>query len=290
MLSKRKRELVLLTVPGMLLICIFIFIPVVNGFRVAMYEWNGYGKVMTWVGLGNFKRMFSDDILGRITVNTLIYGIGSCLLQNILGLAAALFVNKQFKGRNAMRAIIYMPIMISGFVFGKIMVYMFDYKRGMLNAILTGLGLISENIYFMQNPWTAVVIITLLNTWQYLGLCMLIYLAGLQGIPKTYIEAAAIDGASGWKCFTRIKLPMLLPSITTAVITNLIGGLKLYELVVGLTNGGPNRMSMSLSQYIQVLYYTDEKAGYAAAVGLFLFALIMVLALPLNAWFKSREE
>jgi len=290
LLQDRKRKLMMLTVPGLLLIAMFIFVPMVNGFRVALYQWNGYGKNMKFIGLENFKMIFTKDArITQITINTLIYGIGSCLLQNILGLAAAIFVDRKFKGRNTIRAIIYMPIMISGFVFGKIMAMMFDYNNGVINDMLRIFFGMKENIYFMQNHWVGTTIITLVNSWQYLGLCMLIYLAGLQGISTTYLEAAAIDGASPWQRFIHIMLPLLIPSITTAVVTNLIGGLKLYEMVVGLTGGGPDRQTMSLAQYIQVLYFTDERAGYAAAVGLFQFALIMVLALPLNSYFKSRE-
>lgn len=103
------------------------------------------------------------------------------------------------------------------------------------------------------------------------------------------MEVAEIEGASPWQRFIRVTLPMLIPSVTTCVVTNLIGGLKLYEMVVGLTGGGPNRESMSLAQYIQLLYFEDEKAGYAAAVGIFMFFLIMLLALPINHYLRKRE-
>ncbi len=146
-----------------------------------------------------------------------------------------------------------------------------------------------EPVYWLGNSWVGVLLITLVNSWQYLGLCMLIYLAGLQNIPSSYMEVAEIEGASPWQRFIRVTLPMLIPSVTTCVVTNLIGGLKLYEMVVGLTGGGPNRESMSLAQYIQLLYFEDEKAGYAAAVGIFMFFLIMLLALPINHYLRKRE-
>ena len=287
MLQSRKRKLTMLTIPGLILISIFIFIPMFNGLRISLYQWNGYGKNMKFLGIGNFVEMLSDRRLGRTTVNTLIYGIGSCVFQNILGLAAAVFVDRKFRGRNSVRAIIYMPIMISSFVIGKIMNYMFDLNNGVINEILNLLGF--ESVYFLGNSWISVCLVTLINIWQYLGLCMLIYLAGLQGISTTYLEAAAIDGANPAQRFFKIKLPLLIPSITTAVITNLIGGLKLYEMVVGMTGGGPDRTTMSLSQYIQVLYFQDERAGYSAAIGLFQFFLIMLLALPLNSFLKKQE-
>lgn len=286
MLKSRRRKL-LLTVPGLLLITLFVFVPLVNGMRVAFFSWNGYSKTMRFVGLKNFVDLFSDERLLRTTISTLIYGFGSCLLQNVLGLAAAMFVNRKFRGCNAMRAILYMPIMISAFIMGKIMSYIFSYDNGVFNDILALFGV--EPVYWLGNSWVGVLLITLVNSWQYLGLCMLIYLAGLQNIPSSYMEVAEIEGASPWQRFIRVTLPMLIPSVTTCVVTNLIGGLKLYEMVVGLTGGGPNRESMSLAQYIQLLYFEDEKAGYAAAVGIFMFFLIMLLALPINHYLRKRE-
>lgn len=287
MLKSRRRKLLLLTVPGLLLITLFVFVPLVNGMRVAFFSWNGYSKTMRFVGLKNFVDLFSDERLLRTTINTLTYGFGSCLLQNVLGLAAAMFVNRKFRGCNAMRAILYMPIMISAFIMGKIMSYIFSYDNGVFNDILALFGV--EPVYWLGNSWVGVLLITLVNSWQYLGLCMLIYLAGLQNIPSSYMEVAEIEGASPWQRFIRVTLPMLIPSVTTCVVTNLIGGLKLYEMVVGLTGGGPNRESMSLAQYIQLLYFEDEKAGYAAAVGIFMFFLIMLLALPINHYLRKRE-
>lgn len=287
MLNSRKKKLLYLTIPGLLLIALFVLIPLINGSRVAFYTWNGYGKTMKFVGMKNFTALFSDVRLLRTTVNTLIYGIGSCVLQNVLGLAAAMFVNRKFLGRNAMRAIIYMPIMISAFIMGKIMSFMFAFDNGVLNDIIGIFGF--EPVYWLGNSWVGVALITLLNSWQYLGLCMLIYLAGLQSIPTSYVEAASIDGASRQQKFFNITLPLLIPSITTCAVTNLIGGLKLFEMVVGLTGGGPDRKSMSLSQYIQLLYFQDEKAGYAAAVGIFMFFLILILALPINHFLRKRE-
>lgn len=188
---------------------------------------------------------------------------------------AAAAVTRPGRPALPMRAILYMPIMISAFIMGKIMSYIFSYDNGVFNDILALFGV--EPVYW------------LVNSWQYLGLCMLIYLAGLQNIPSSYMEVAEIEGASPWQRFIRVTLPMLIPSVTTCVVTNLIGGLKLYEMVVGLTGGGPNRESMSLAQYIQLLYFEDEKAGYAAAVGIFMFFLIMLLALPINHYLRKRE-
>lgn len=285
--KKRKRILLSLSIPAFLLIVIFMIVPLGNALRVSFFKWNGYSQKMKFIGLKNYRSLFSDKVFWRSTVNTFIYGFGSTLLQNIMGLSAAIFVNKEFKGRNFVRLILYMPIMISGVIMGAIQYYIFNYENGVLNNILNLFGV--GNIYCMETGPRAVMIITLINSWQAMGFCMLIYLAGLQNIPKMYQEAALLDGATKRQIFFKVKLPLLMPAVTTAVITNLIGGFKLYDIIVTLTNGGPNRKSLSLSYYISLLYFSDEKAGYSSAVGIALFVIIFLVAVPINHYLRSRE-
>ena len=285
--KKRKRILLSLSIPAFLLIVIFMIVPLGNALRVSFFKWNGYSQKMKFIGLKNYRSLFSDKVFWRSTVNTFIYGFGSTLLQNIMGLSAAIFVNKEFKGRNFVRLILYMPIMISGVIMGAIQYYIFNYENGVLNNILNLFGV--GNIYWMETGPRAVMIITLINSWQAMGFCMLIYLAGLQNIPKMYQEAALLDGATKRQIFFKVKLPLLIPAVTTAVITNLIGGFKLYDIIVTLTNGGPNRKSLSLSYYISLLYFSDEKAGYSSAVGIALFVIIFLVAVPINHYLRSRE-
>lgn len=118
---------------------------------------------------------------------------------------------------------------------------------------------------------------------------MVIYLAGLQNIPAMYQEAAMIDGAGKWKMFKKVTLPLLIPSITTAVVTNLINGFKMFDVIASMSGGGPNRESMSLSYYISTLYFNDEKAGYSSALGIVSFLVIMVIAFPVNAYLRKKE-
>ncbi len=285
--KRRKWTLLSLSIPAFLLIFIFMIVPLGNAVKVSFYKWNGYSQKMVWIGLENYVSIFTDKVFLRSAMNTFIYGFGSTLLQNIAGLSAALFVNRQFKGRNFVRLILYMPIMISGVIMGAIQYYIFNYDNGVLNNLLNLVGI--GNIYWMQSGIGSVLIITLINSWQAMGFCMLIYLAGLQNIPKMYEEAALLDGTSRRQIFFKIDLPLLMPAITTAVITNLIGGFKLYDIIVTLTNGGPNRKSLSLSYYISLLYFNDEKAGYSAAVGIALFVIIFVVAVPINQYLRSRE-
>ena len=286
-MNKRKHVLVLLTVPAMLMVLLFIAVPLVNAVRISFFKWNGYSQSMKWIGLNNYTKIFSDRWFGISFWNTMLYGFGSTLLQNILGLLAALYVNKNFRGRNAMRVIMYMPIMISAFLMGKIMYYFFQYDGGVFNEMLSLLQL--NPVYWTESGTSSAIIITLVNSWQYMGLCMLIYLSGLQGVPMAYREAARLDGANAWQEFIHVVFPLLIPAITTAVVTNLIGGFKMYDVIVSLTGGGPANKSMSLSFYITKLYFTDEKAGYSSSVGVALFFIIMVITWPINQFLHKKE-
>ena len=200
--KRRKWTLLSLSIPAFLLIFIFMIVPLGNAVKVSFYKWNGYSQKMQWIGLKNYVSIFSDKVFLRSTMNTFIYGFGSTLIQNIAGLSAALLVNRQFRGRNFVRLILYMPIMISGVIMGAIQYYIFNYDNGVLNNLLNLIGI--ENIYWMQSGIGSVLIITLINSWQAMGFCMLIYLAGLQNIPKMYEEAALLDGTSRRQIFFKM--------------------------------------------------------------------------------------
>lgn len=286
-MKNRQRQLICLTIPAIFLLIAFIGFPLLNALRISLFKWNGYSQNMKFIGIKNFTDILSDKMFWRAFLNTMIYGFGSTLLQNALGLSAAILVNRKFKGRNALRAILYMPIMISAFLMGQIMYYFFQYDGGVFNEILSWFG--KSPVYWMGTGRSATFFITLVNSWQYMGLCMIIYLAGLQNIPRMYREAAHLDGAGKINEFIHITIPLLMPSITTAVVTNLIGGFKMYDAIVSMSMGGPNRQSLSLSYYISLLYFTDEKAGYASAIGFATFLIIMLITIPINIYFRKKE-
>lgn len=284
---KRNRKYMLMTVPAVLMLVVFIVLPLLNAVRLSFFKWNGYSQRMSFLGIENYIGIFSDPLFYGSLGNTIIYGFGSTLLQNVFGLILALYLNMKFKGRNILRVVVYLPIMVAQFIMGQIMYYFVQYQGGVLNEILAMLG--HEPVYWMESGIKAVVLITLVNSWQYVGLCMVVYLAGLQNIPDMYREAARLDGVGHWQEFRYITLPLLIPSITTAVVINLINGLKMYDMIVAMSSGGPNRGSLSLSYYIQLLYFNDEKAGYAAALGVVTIVVIMILTLPISGFLRRKE-
>lgn len=283
----RKNSMNLFYVPALVLMIAFIGLPLLNGVKLSFFKWNGYSQNMVWQGVTNYVDMLSDENLKISFLNTLLYGFGSMLLENILGLIYALFVNSRFRGHTAVRTFIYMPIMISSLVMGYIMYYFVQYDRGILNEILGWFG--QQPVDWLADEGRGRILITVINSWQYCGTSMVLYLAGLQGIPDLYYEAAKIDGASVWQRFRYVTIPLLTPAISSAVVINLIGSLKLNDIIISLTNGGPAQKTHSLSTYISYAYFRIEKAGYASAVGVFMFVFILIVSLVVNRYFRKRE-
>lgn len=284
----RKNSVInLFYLPAILLFLVFVIYPFIQGIRLSFTNWNGYSQSMKYVGIKNYIRLFQDANVKTALVNTLIYGIMSTVIQNILGLGYAMFLNTKFKGRSLVRTIIYMPVMIAPLIMGYIMYFFFQYDGGAVNDILIALGM--QPVDLLVNSNYAIVIIVLVNSLQFVGVAMVIYLAGLQNVPSMYYEAAMLDGATFWERLRHVTLPLLMPAISSSTILNLIGGLKLFDLVMALTSGGPGFSTHSLSTLVTNQYFSAQSAGYASAVGIFSFLLIMIISNVVMGYFDRKE-
>ena len=266
--------------PALIMLVLFSLYPLISGIGISLTSWDGFNPEKIFVGLSNYVTMLRDANFRMTLINTFIYGIGSTIIQQVLGLGLALLLNSKIKGRNLMRAIIYLPALVSAVIMGTMYYFIFQYDTGALNTILSALGL--EKVVWFQNATTALIIILVVNSVQFVGTSMIIYLAGLQGLDQSVVEAASLDGASGWKMFWNITLPGLAPSFTTSVVLNLIGGLKLFDVIKVLTGGGPCYSTNSVSSYISIQYFDNQNAGYAAAMGVVLFIIIAVVTTVMN--------
>ncbi len=274
-------------IPALILFSIFVIYPLCKGIALSFTNWNGYSQTYKMVGLSNYTRMLTDKNVIRAFINTLIYGGMSTLLQNVLGLALALFLNQKFKGRAVTRTLVYLPVMIAPLIMGYVMYFFFSFNNGALNDLLAVFG--KEAVDWLSDGKTAVAILTIVNSLQFVGISMVIYLAGLQGIADMYYEAADIDGATPLKKFRYVMLPLLQPAVTSSVTINLIGGLKLFDIIMALTSGGPGYDSHSLSTLVHRTYFASENAGYASAIGIITFLLIAVFSNLIVQYLKKKE-
>jgi len=230
--------------------------------------------------------MFTDRNIKHVVINTFVYAFGSTIFQNLFGLCFALLLDRKIRGKNVARAVIYLPILVSGLIMGYIWYFLFKLG-GSVNEVIVLLGKAPINFLSLGDP--TVYLITAVNVFQYAGLCMIIYLAGLQTITRDYYEAASIDGAGGFAMLRKITLPLLMPSITINVVLNLIGGMKLFDVIIAMTNGGPGYTTQSLSTMMYQLYFASYDAGYAAALGNFMFVLITIIGITTLIMLRKRE-
>lgn len=285
--SKGQSSLWWMYLPSFVIVFLFILYPFFNGIQLSFTNWNGFSQEYDWVGLDQYKRLFTDPTTFLVVKNTLLYGIGSTLLQNLLGLLYALLLNQSIRMKAITRTVIYLPVIISPLVMGYIWYFFFSFQGGALNDALQFFGL--EKVNALANPELNTWIIVFVNTYQFVGIAMIIYLAGLQSISKDYYEAAQIDGATGFQQFKKITIPLLMPSITINVVLNIIGGLKLFDVIVALTGGGPGNASQSMSTFMYDLYFLRQDAGYAATQGVFMAVIILIFSLMALVYFKRKE-
>lgn len=285
--ARRSGLINLLYVPALLLFAVFAVYPLISGVGYSFTNWDGYSPDRPFVGLLNYLRLFQDDTFRQVLVNTFIYGIGSMMIQQILGLALALALDRPMRGRGAARAIIYLPVLVSPVIMGTMYYLLFQFNNGAFNDIVVALG--GERIAWLSQPSGAVAIVVAVNSLQFVGISMIIYLAGLQSIPQTYYEAAMLDGAGPWQLFTEITVPLLQPAFATSIVLNLIGGLKLFDVIKVMTNGGPGYSTNSVSTLIGITYFENQSAGYASAMGVVLFIIIAIFTLALNALLNRRR-
>jgi len=263
-------------IPVLVLFGVFVVYPFFDGIRISFTNWNGFLPNYSYVGFTNYINMASDQWFYNVFRNTIIYGFGSTIIQQIVGLSLALFLDSKFRARGVVRTVSYLPVMIAPLIMGYIIFFIVQFRGGALNDLVGLFGM--DRLDWVGVPNRAVIVILLVNSLQYMGVSMVIYLAGLQNIPNMYKEAAAVDGVSTWNRFWHITLPLLAPALSASVVINLIGGLKLFDIIRALSPAAPSSGTHSLVTFLTYQYFNVEQAGYSAALGVFTFLLILVVS------------
>jgi len=274
-------------VPALVLFAVFSIYPLISGVSLSLTNWNGYSRSKAFIGFDNYLRLLDDEVFRTALVNTLIYGVGSTIIQQVLGLGLAVVLDRVVRGASLLRAVIYLPVMVSPVVLGTMYYLIFRYNNGALNDLRAVFG--AEQVAWLSDATVGITVIVIVNSLQFVGISMVIYLAGLQGVPTEYYEAAQLDGATWWQSFRSITLPLLQPAFATSIVLNLIGGLKLFDVVQVLTGGGPGHSTHSVSTLIGETYFSNQAAGYSAAIGVVLFVLIVAATFVLNSLLSRKR-
>lgn len=272
-------------IPGMLIYSIFFIVPTLLSFYFSFTDWNIDGA--NFIGLANFKQLIAEPELRGAFKNTFIFAIITSVFKVVFGLLLALLLNMKLKSRVALRTIFYFPAVLSSVAVGLIFSSLYHPSAGLINRMLSGIGLDFLTRDWLGNPSLVMYSVSFIEIWKWTGFIMIIFLAGLQSIPKEYYEATSIDGANSFQSFKYVTFPLLNGSFNSSLLLSIIGGLKVFEIIMVSTNGGPGSASEVLSSII----YKNFSFGYfglSTAGGLMLFIIVSCIAVPLN-WYVSKK-
>jgi raffinose/stachyose/melibiose transport system permease protein len=262
---------------AVILYVVFFIIPSLSGIAYAFTDWNAYSDEVNFVGLQNFKTIFSpgENYLSYIS-NTFIFTFITIILKTVFGLGLALLLNEGVKRFvNLYRVTIYLPAVLPTLVAALIFRSILNPATGLLNTFLRGIGLDSAALPWLVDPHIALYSVIGVDTWKGVGYIMVILLAGLQTIPKEYYEAAEVDGANAWSRLRHITLPLLMPAIVVVTVLNVLYGLRVFDIVYALTNGGPGYATEVLSTAI-FKAFSQGQYGLGTAVSSILFVILIV--------------
>lgn len=278
---------VMFMIPVLLIIAVFVAYPFLSSIYYSFTDWNGISKP-NFIGLLNYKNLLKDITFLHSLRNILFFTLGTILLINPLSIALALILNSKIKGRALLRTLFYLPSIISLIVISNIWVIILSYD-GLLNKVMSLVGLDSLQTDWLgdfdKTPWILLFIIL----WQGVGNSAVFYIAGLQSVPAELYEAADIDGVGKWTRFSRITFPLLMPAVTIVTFFNLSGTLKLFDLPLIMTKGGPSDVTLTPTMLIYNQAFQYNASGYATTTGVFLLLIIFAVS-ALQLWLtRSRE-
>jgi raffinose/stachyose/melibiose transport system permease protein len=269
----------LFLLPALVLFLLFVIYPIFRSLYFSMFDWNGLGPAVDYVGLQNFKNILRDQVFLKAVRNVFLIIIFSVGIQLPLALALAVMVGRGLPGRGLFRTIFFMPYVLSevNVAIMWMLLYNPDPDRGLLNAIVVGLG--GEPIGWLSDPKIVLFSIFIAITWKYFGFHMLLYLAGLQNIPIELEEAARIDGASNFQNFFYITLPLLGSTIRTSVYLSVLGVIQQFIPFWIMTKGGPVNASEMLATYMYRFGFIRFQLGYGSAVAIYMFIMCLIFSL-----------
>ena len=275
--------------PALILYVLFIIVPTVSSVYYSFTSWDGISPDVKFIGLANYKEIFTSARFGNALKNTIILTIFISVLENAFALALAVLVDNIRWGKNFFRSAFYIPVLISGIVSGFIWKIMYNYNFGAINSILTQIGLGDFRQDWLGNTSLTLIMIGVVLVWKGAGYYMIIYLASLQSVSTDVIEAAEIDGASPWQRFRMITIPLISGAFTINFTLSLINGLKVFDQINVMTDGGPGFTSETLVYLLYKVGFTEGRQGFGTAVGIMLLVIIIILNTIQQKFLRSRE-
>jgi len=277
--------------PALIFFALFVVYPMIKAFQLSFFDWDGLSEQQTFVGLSNYVYIFTKDpVFWRAVRNTLVWVILSLIIPTTVGLALAMAMNQKLAGRNGFRTIFYLPAVLAPIAVATMWRWIYNPNFGVVNYLLQTIGLGEQRISWLGDPNIALFSIFIASTWVVTGLDMVLFLAGLQNVPKDLIEAARVDGAGHWQVFRNVTIPSLQPTLVVVIALTIINSLKVFDLVVGMTGGGPAQSTQVLALWSYTQSFSNHQFGYGNAIAMVLFAITLLIVVPYVLWTQRQEE
>jgi len=283
----RFAVLVLFLPPALLLFTLFVVLPIGEAAWYSGFNWNGFGRPTAWIGLDNYRFVLETRAFWLALRNNGLIIAVSLLIQLPLALMLALILAERFRGVVALRMLFFLPYILAEIATGLIFSFVYDGDYGLVASIWHWFG--AEAPHLLANTQTAMVAVLLVIVWKYFGFHMMLYIAALQGMDRSLIEAARIDGATRPQLLRYVVIPTLYPTIRLSVFFSIVGSLQLFDLVMPLTRGGPADSSNTLVTFLYNNGISRMRVGYGSAIGVILFVICVTFAFTYKRWFMRDE-
>lgn len=273
---RKKQYPVYFALPGIFLFLLFFIVPFLMGFRYSFTNWNF--RRADFVGLENYVSILKNPNMSIAFKNTFLFTIVTTAGKVSIGMLLAVLLNRKLKTTNYLRTVFYMPAVVNSIAVGIVFTSLMHPSKGLINTALRAAGLTGFQPKWLTDTGIAMLSICFIEIWKWSGYTMMILLAGMQNISKDYYEAALMDGATKWQQFTKITVPLLMASINNVVVFSIIGGLKVFDIVVATTGGGPGYATEVFNTMIYNSY-SYQKYGEATAGTTLLAVMILIITL-----------
>ncbi|MEW1820173.1 sugar ABC transporter permease [Arthrobacter sp. NPDC080031] len=274
-----------LALPNLALIAVFTYLPLINNMYYSTLDWTLGSTSATVVGIENYLTFFTSSDAPQVLGTTLIFTVVTVGGSMVLGLLVALALNAKVRGTTFARSAVFAPYVLSGVGVGLVWLFIFDPGYGVLSWLLRGIG--QQSPQWINDPQLSLVMVIIVYVWKNLGYCAVVYLAGLQSLPKDVMEAASLDGANGFRRFMSISVPLLSPTTFFLLITTMISSLQAFDLIRIMTPLGNGTSTLIYEAYLQA-FGAYNRAGYSAAISVVLFAILLIITV-LQLRFVERK-
>lgn len=264
----------LFLLPAIAVLGTFNIYPALYSLYLSFFKWDGFTPQRDFVGLGNYSRLFTAPEFWNSLKVTCLYAAGVTFFSLVLGLLVAVLLNQPIRGRTIYRVLYFLPVITPTVAAGVVWKYLFDPSKGAVNTLLSGIGLHGPN--WLVDPKWALLAVIIVGVWKRVGFNSVVYLAGLQGVPQPYYEAAQIDGATSWQQLRYVTVPLLTPTTFFLIITSLIEAFQVFDLVYVMTAGGPLGATDVFGFYLYREGFKYSQLGFASAIAYVMFALIFL--------------